>query len=186
MRALPQIMAERPAAEILVIGRDGTSYGRTPPPGTTWKSIFYKEVADQIDQKRIHFTGQLPYRDYLRALQISSAHVYLTYPFVLSWSLIEAMSIGCLVIASDTAPVREVVTAENGFLVPFFDIDQLASRVIEVLRRPHHFQSLRAQARRTVLEGYDLERICLPKMMTLFGEVRSQPRLGHFFEQQQN
>ena len=94
----------------------------------TWKSIFLKEVSDRIDANRVHFTGRLAYRDYLKALQISSAHVYLTYPFVLSWSCIEALSCGCMVIGSDTTPVREVINGENGVLVPFFDHEQLANR----------------------------------------------------------
>ena len=165
MRALPRIMAERPRAEIVVIGGDGVSYGASPPPGTTWKSVFFDEVADQIDQKRIHFTGRLSYADYLSALQISSAHIYLTYPFVLSWSLLEALSAGCVVIGSDTAPVREVLNDKNGLLVPFFDIEQLAQRVIEVLTYPRRFHSIRVQARQTILDQYDLARICLPKMM---------------------
>jgi glycosyltransferase involved in cell wall biosynthesis len=186
MRALPQIMAARPRAEIVVIGRDGISYGRAPPPGTTWKSIFYDEVAHLIDQNRIHFTGQLPYRDYLRALQVSSAHIYLTYPFVLSWSLVEAMSAGCLVIASDTAPVRELINGENGLLIPFFATDQLAKRVIEALERPHEFQAVRAQARRTVVEQYDLERICLPQMLALFRESKHPPGPNHGTQQRRN
>ena len=165
MRALPRIMAERPHAQVLLIGGDGVSYGASPPPGTTWKSVYFDEIADQIDAKRIHFLGRLPYADYIRALQVSSAHVYLTYPFVLSWSLLEALSAGCLVVASDTAPVREVVNNENGLLVPFFDIEQLAERVIEALTYPRRFRSIRAQARRTILDRYDLARICLPKMM---------------------
>ncbi len=120
MRALPRIMAARPHAEVVVIGGDGVSYGASPPPGATWKSIFFDEVADQVDLKRIHFTGRLSYSDYLSALQISSAHIYLTYPFVLSWSLLEALSAGCVVIGSDTAPVREVLNDKNGLLAPYF------------------------------------------------------------------
>jgi glycosyltransferase involved in cell wall biosynthesis len=166
MRALPRIMEERPSAEVVVIGGDGVSYGALPLQGTTWKSVFFDEVADKIDRKRIHFTGRLSYPDYLSALQVSSAHVYLTYPFVLSWSLLEAMSAGCVVIGSDTAPVREVLNNENGLLVPFFDIGKLAERVIESLTYPRRFRSIRAQARRTILDQYDLTRICLPKMMT--------------------
>ncbi len=165
MRALPRVMAARPQAQVVVIGGDGTSYGALPPRGTTWKSLFFNEVAKHIDQSRIHFTGRLSYSDYLSALQISSAHVYLTYPFVLSWSLLEALSTGCLVIGSDTDPVQEVLNSENGLLVPFFDTEQLAERVIEVLSFPHRFRSVRAQARRTILDQYDLTRICLPKMM---------------------
>jgi glycosyltransferase involved in cell wall biosynthesis len=101
----------------------------------------------------------------LRALQISSAHVYLTYPFVLSWSLLEAMSAGCLVIGSDTAPVREVLDGDNGMLVPFFDVDQLADRVIDALAHPGRFRKIRKAARRTILDRYDLARTCLPALL---------------------
>jgi glycosyltransferase involved in cell wall biosynthesis len=165
MRGLPRIMAKRPQAQVIIIGGDEVSYGAPPPQGTTWKSTFFNEVAGRIDPARIHFTGRLRYLDYLSALQVSSAHVYLTYPFVLSWSLLEALSCGCLVIGSDTAPVREVIANnKNGLLAPFFDVDQIAERVIEALANPRRFGPLGAQARQTILDRYDLARICLPKM----------------------
>ncbi len=167
MRALPQIMTARPRAQIIIIGGDGVSYGASPPAGTSWKSTFFDEVAERIDRRRIHFLGRLPYRDYLRALQISSAHVYLTYPFVLSWSFLEALSAGCVVIGSDTAPVREVLDGENGLLVPFFDVEQFAERVIEVLADPDRFQAMRTHARQSIIDRYDLRRTCLPKMLAL-------------------
>jgi glycosyltransferase involved in cell wall biosynthesis len=173
MRALPRIMKARPDAQVLVIGGDGVSYGAAPPPGTTWKTIFFREIADRVDQTRIHFTGRLAYSDYLAALQISSAHIYLTYPFVLSWSLLEAMSAGCLIIGSDTAPVREILNGQNGILVPFFDVETIASKVTEVLTSPRRFRSVRARARRTVLDHYDLSRVCLPKMMALIRNADS-------------
>jgi glycosyltransferase involved in cell wall biosynthesis len=171
MRALPRIMGARPQAQVVVIGGDGASYGALPPRRTTWKSLFLDEIAEHVDPKRIHFTGRLPYSDYLSALQISSAHVYLTYPFVLSWSLLEALSAGCLVIGSDTSPVQEVLNNKNGLLVPFFDTEQLSDRVIEALTFPRRFRSVRAQARRTILNQYDLARICLPKMMAFIQNV---------------
>jgi glycosyltransferase involved in cell wall biosynthesis len=171
MRALPPIMSARPQAQVVVIGGDGASYGALPPQGTTWKSLFFDEVAEHIDRKRIHFAGRLPYPDYLTALQVSSAHVYLTYPFVLSWSLLEALSAGCLVIGSDTPPVREVLNSENGLLTPFFDTEQLAELVTEALTFPRRFRSVRAQARRTILDQYDLARICLPKMMAFIQKL---------------
>jgi glycosyltransferase involved in cell wall biosynthesis len=169
MRALPRIMAERPNAEILLIGGHGTSYGAPPPAGTTWQSLFHDEVAGRIDPRRVSFVGHLPYEDYLRALQISSAHVYLTYPFVLSWSLLEAMSVGCLVIGSDTAPVREVLNQENGILVPFFDVDQLADRVIDALADRDRFRKIRNSARQTVVDKYDLAQTCLPALVDFIG-----------------
>ena len=171
MRALPQIMAKRPHAQILVIGKDQTYYGAQPPKDKTWKSIFLDEVADQIDRSRLHFTGWLPYGEYLKALQVSSAHIYLTYPFVLSWSLIEALSCGCLIIASDTPPVREVINEENGILVPFFQPDKLAETVIDALAKPRSFQAMRKQARRTAVEQFDLKRVCLPKMVALIHKM---------------
>jgi glycosyltransferase involved in cell wall biosynthesis len=167
MRALPRILSARPRAEVVIIGGDGVSYGPAPPSGTTWKMLFFNEIINKIDQGRIHFTGRLPYPDYLNALQVSSAHVYLTYPFVLSWSLLEALSAGCVVIGSDTAPVREVLNSENGLLVPFFDVEQMAERVIEVLANPDRFQAMRTHARHSIIDRYDLRRTCLPKMLAL-------------------
>jgi glycosyltransferase involved in cell wall biosynthesis len=171
MRALPRILAARPQAQILVIGDDGTSYGRLPPPGRTWKSIFLEEVADRVDLTRLHFTGPLPYGQYLRALQVSSAHVYLTYPFVLSWSLIEALSIGCAIIASDTAPVRDVIDGNNGILVPFFDPEDLADRVVALLAYPERYDAMRAEARSTAIERFDVQNVCLPQMMELLASI---------------
>lgn len=165
MRALPRLLAERPDAEVLIIGGHGTSYGASPPTGTTWQSTFLDEVSERIDMRRVHFVGHLPYQDYLRALQVSSAHVYLTYPFVLSWSLIEAMSAGCLIIGSDTAPVREVINRENGILVPFFDTEQLSGRLIEALAYRDRFDGIRAAARQAVLNQYDLTQTCLPALV---------------------
>lgn len=169
MRAVPQILAKRPATHIVILGGDGTSYGMEPPPGRSWKSIFFDEIAGRIDIKRVHFAGRLEYQDYLSALQISSVHVYLTYPFVVSWSLLEALSVGCVVIASDTAPVRDIVTGDNGLLVPFFDIDHLAESIIDVLAHEQRFRLLRASARRSILERFDMRRKCLPEFMALLG-----------------
>jgi len=169
MRALPRILAARPRAQIVLVGGEGNPYGASPPEGETWKSLFLKEVAGQIDQSRVHFLGHLAHQDFLHVLQISSAHIYFTYPFVLSWSLLEAMSTGCLIIASATAPIQEVVNSDNGILVPFFDVEQLADRVIEALAYPRRFKSMRAQARAMAVKDFDLHRVCLPKMLDFLG-----------------
>jgi glycosyltransferase involved in cell wall biosynthesis len=175
MRALPQILQKRPRAHAVIIGGEGTSYGLRPPQGT-WKSVYLREVADRIDLSRVHFVGRLPYPEYVSALQISAAHVYLTYPFVLSWSLLEAMSAGCTVVASDTPPVTEVIDGENGLLVPFFEPAAIADRTIEVLANPRRFRTMREKARQLVVEKYDAERLCIPQMMTLIrGHARPEP-----------
>jgi glycosyltransferase involved in cell wall biosynthesis len=174
MRALPRILAERPNAQIVLIGGHGTSYGASPPRGATWQSVFLKELAGRIDLQRVHFVGHLPYLDYLRALQISSAHVYFSYPFVLSWSVLEAMSAGCVVIASDTAPVREVLDNNNGILVPFFHARQLADRVADVLAQPDRYLKIRAAARQTIVERYDLKQRCLPALANFINSGQIQ------------
>jgi glycosyltransferase involved in cell wall biosynthesis len=121
-----------------------------------------------LDMSRVHFMGGVPYDTFIAALQVSSAHVYLTYPFVLSWSALEAMSAGCLVIGSDTPPVREVINSgDTGVLVPFFAVDELAERVVEALQEPDRFNAIREAARRFVIEHYDAARICIPRMRQL-------------------
>jgi glycosyltransferase involved in cell wall biosynthesis len=157
MRALPRLLAEVPQAEVLLIGSDeGAGYGQPAAKGTTWKARFLNEVKDRIDLARVHFTGALPHAQMLAALSISSAHVYYTYPFVLSWSLLEAMACECLIIGSDTAPVRDAVTSgENGILLDFFDHDALAEVLIRACRRPDDFRELRRAARETVVSGFN-------------------------------
>jgi glycosyltransferase involved in cell wall biosynthesis len=181
MRALPEILRRRPNAQMVIIGRDGVSYGLPPPAGATWKSIFLDEVGDRLDLSRVHFMGGVSYQTFIAALQVSSAHVYFTYPFVLSWSMLEAMSAGCLVIGSDTAPVREFINSgESGLLVPFFAVDELAGRVVEVLEQPAKFTALREAARRHIVDHYDAEHVCIPRMRRLLdlkGNARSSPRV---------
>jgi glycosyltransferase involved in cell wall biosynthesis len=107
MRALQIVQREHKSCHTIIVGGDGVSYGRKPPEAANWREHMLREVS--IDPARTHFVGKLPYEQYVRVLQVSAVHVYLTYPFVLSWSLLEAMACGCFVVASDTAPVREVV-----------------------------------------------------------------------------
>jgi glycosyltransferase involved in cell wall biosynthesis len=167
MRALPLILAARPGARVLIIGKSGVSYGAQPPPGRTWKDLFLSEVADQLDLTRVTFCETLPYHQFLAALQVSRVHVYLTYPFVLSWSILEAMACECLIVGSDTPPVKEVVSHErNGLLVPFFSPFELAQNVIAAASEPEKYRSLRTQARRTILERFDLKKICLPRWVS--------------------
>lgn len=163
MRSLPLLLQLRPQARVVIVGGDGTSYGAPPPKGTTWKQHFLDEVAGQLDLSRVHFVGKLPHAALTALMQVSAAHVYLTYPFVLSWSLLEAMSIGCAVVASDTAPLREVIRdGENGFLADFFDAPALARKAAEVLQHRGELVRVRAAARELVVAHYDLQSHCLP------------------------
>ena len=168
MRMLPQLFARHPTARVLIVGDNGVSYGRSPTRAASWRQQMLAELDGQIDLGRIHFLGRLPYPQYLAMLRISSAHLYLTYPFVLSWSLLEAMAAGCAVIASRTAPVEEVIRdGANGHLVDFFDTDTLAERACEALAHPERQEHIRANARRTVIDRYDLKSICLPAYLRL-------------------
>ncbi len=176
MRSLPAILDKRPKAQVLVIGGDETSYGPNLAGGKTFRGQLLQELGDSLDRSRVHFLGRVPYPVFLQVLQVSRAHVYLTYPFVLSWSMLEAMSAGCLVIASRTAPVEEVVRhRDNGLLVDFFNSAELADTVIAALEQPEAFAQIRRNARQTVIERYDLKRICLPAQLGLLEELAGRP-----------
>jgi glycosyltransferase involved in cell wall biosynthesis len=170
LRAAPEILRMRPSAHILVIGDDkGRPYGAAPPSGRSWKDFFLGQVGHELDKSRIHWLGRLNHKSYLAALAVSRAHVYLTRPFVLSWSLLEAMSTGCVVVASDTPPVREVVQNEkNGLLVDFFDHRKLAQLVADITSRPPGtFAHLACQARKAIVEHYDRDSVCLPRLVEM-------------------
>lgn len=172
MRSLPAILEARPNARVIVVGGDEVSYGRSLGNGMTYRQELLSELGHALDLSRVSFLGKVPYEVYLRILQVSCVHVYLTYPFVLSWSMLEAMAAGCLVVGSRTAPVQEVIQdQENGLLVDFFRPDHIASRVIEALFRPDQFRPLRKQARQTVIDRYDLKTIALPRQLKLVRAV---------------
>ena len=176
MRSLPRILERRPRAQVLIIGGDETSYGPPPTSGKTWREELLAEMGAGLDSSRVHFLGKLPYSSYLKVLQISTAHVYLTYPFVLSWSMLEAMAAGCVVVASRTPPVEEVLReGENGLLVDFFSPAQIAARVVAVLEDRGAHASLGGNARHTVIENFDLKSICLPAQLKLLEEVCGKP-----------
>ena len=138
----------------------------------SWKQIFLDEVAGELDLDRVIFLGKVSPRDYLKILQVSACHVYLTYPFVLSWSCVEALSAGCLVVGSATPPVEEVIEpGKNGLLVDFFDRQAWADTVSDCLANPEKYAPLRAAARQKAIEQYDLATVCLPRQLKLVDSV---------------
>jgi glycosyltransferase involved in cell wall biosynthesis len=162
MRALPAMLLRRPHARVIIVGGDEVSYGRRLSEGT-YRQRYLDEVKGSVDISRIHFVGKVPYDLFLKILQVSSVHVYLTYPFVLSWSLMEAMAAGCLIVGSRTAPVEEVIShGENGFLTDFFSPSALADTVCEALAERQGLQQVRDRARLTIVDRYDLVDKCLP------------------------
>lgn len=174
IEAVAILQKQRPRCHVVIVGDDRVAYGLTRSDGKTYKQYMLETVS--LDLDRVHFTGSLPYSKYLQVLQASSVHVYLTYPFVLSWSMLEALSTGCLVVASNTPPVREVIEDEvNGLLVDFFSPQMIADRVSEVLDHPDRMAELRTQARQTIIERYDLNTL-LPQhiqwLNATLGEVR--------------
>jgi glycosyltransferase involved in cell wall biosynthesis len=177
MRAIPEIQRRRPNARIVIVGGDDVSYSPRLPPGETYRARMLRELDGRIDLSRVHFTGRVPYARYLDLLRRSSAHVYLTYPFVLSWSLLEAMAAGCLVIGSRTPPVEEVIRdGENGLLVDFFSPEAIAERVDFALSRRNDLATLRRSARQAVVQSYDLKRVCLPAQEKLVARLLEAQR----------
>jgi len=186
MRALPELLRRVPRAQILIIGDDSVSYGVQPDENTTWRARMLEELGGRLDQSRVHFLGQVSFEQYLSILQVSAVHVYLTYPFVLSWSLMEALAAGCCVVASDTAPIRDVIAdGENGLLVDFFDAPALAARIAGALHDRSASGRMGALARDTIRQQYDLHRVSLPAQHLLLRQMTGnslgkleRPRLG--------
>jgi glycosyltransferase involved in cell wall biosynthesis/parvulin-like peptidyl-prolyl isomerase len=161
MEAVALLQQHRRECHVVIVGENRVAYGKTLPDGKTYKELMLEKYA--LDLDRIHFTGWLPYSEYLQVLQASSAHVYLTRPFVLSWSMMEALSAGCLVVGSRTASVSEVIQdGVNGLLADFFSPQEICDRIEEALTHPERMAAIRAKARETVLEHYSLSQL-LPK-----------------------
>ncbi len=170
MKIAEKLLKLRPNLQIVVGGEDRVCYG-PKLANTTYKELMLKKC--DLDMDRVHFTGGLPYMEYKKLLQISSVHVYLTYPFILSWSLLEAMSSGCCVVTSDTAPVREVIKNNvNGRLVDFYDIDKFVNTINSLLNDSITSQKIKQQARNTILSSYNLKTL-LPKHIRI---LKNLPR----------
>jgi len=169
MRSLPELLSNCPTTTVIIIGDESKGYGELPTSGHSWKMLLAQEINAAMTPEqwdRIHFLGRIPHDQFLAVLQVASVHVYLTYPFVLSWSLLEAMSVGCAVVGSRTGPVMEVITDEkNGRLVDFFDPSQLSQQICHLLNSPSERSRLGAAARSFVRDNYDLRSKCLPRQI---------------------
>ena len=168
MRALPDMLAARPEAQVVIVGGNEVSYGAKPRDGASWKEVILAEVKDRLDLSRVHFTGRVPYDRLVDLIHVSRVHAYLSYPFVLSWSMVETMAAGTLVVGSNTAPVAEVIQdGVTGKLVDFFDVKGWSAALTDALARPEAYDGMRDAARRMVRDRYDLRSVCLPKQIDL-------------------
>ena len=148
MRALPKVLSEYPDLVVSIVGGNEVSYGAPPPNGGSWKDVFLKEVHDRIDLSRVHFMGKVKYQDHLTLLKRSDAHVYLSYPFVASWSLREALACGCPIVGADSVTVTEFIKdGTNGLVTPTLDPAKLAETILRLLNDKALSAKLRLGAR---------------------------------------
>lgn len=168
MAAAGELLKRRPNLHIVIAGDDYAFYS-PKLEGQSYKDYALSQT--ELDMNRIHFVGMLPFHEYVKLLQVSSAHVYLTVPYVLSWSILNAMSVGCCVVASDTSPVQEVIKDNyNGLLFNFFNSNQLVGKIEYALENREKMQVIRTNARQTVLDNYALEKT-LPQQVNLMNSL---------------
>ena len=164
MRALPKILEARPNARALIIGGNEASYGKKSDIQGGYRAQMEQEVGKDLDWSRVHFLGRVPYADYRTIIQLSRCHIYLTVPFVLSWSLLESMSMQAPIVASGTAPVREVIKdGKTGLLADLLNPDEIAEKAIQLLSDYKLGEKLGKAARAQVVKSYDFEKVCLPQ-----------------------
>lgn len=179
IRSVPQILEKRPNAHIVIVGEDRVCYGKKRPDGQTYKAIMEKEI--HLDPEKVHFLDPLPYGRYLQVLQASTVHVYLTVPFVLSWSVLEAMSCECLVVASDTPPVKEVIQdGINGVLADFFNPEDIAQKVSACLEYPSFMETIKKNARKTIMDRFSLAKT-LPRQINIMKQLTRPSRHKKIF-----
>lgn len=176
MRALPEVLRSNPGCQVVIVGDPAPGYGPGPVAGT-WQDALLNEVGAQLSPERVRFVGLVPVSVFRTLMQISSVHVYLTYPFVLSWSVLQAMSCAALVVGSRTPPLQEVLEHEvNGLLVDFFSPAELASAVTRALGKAADIQAMRQRAREAVMERYDWQTVCLPRQLEWLAQLNG-PRI---------
>jgi glycosyltransferase involved in cell wall biosynthesis len=171
IEALDTILKERPQCHVVIVGSDRVEYNRPLPDGKTYKQLMLERFP--LDLNRVHFTGWLDYDKYRSVLQASTVHVYLTYPFILSWSLMESLACGCLVVASDTGPLQEIIQdGYNGFLVDINSPSSIARRILDVLKNREKMVGIGQQARKRIMDTYNVETVLPRRIELLNGMIR--------------
>ena len=164
MRALPKLLKERPKARVLIVGGNENSYGREVEHSGGLRGMLEEELGDSVDWDRVHFLGRVPYSGLCDIIRVGRCHLYMSMPFVLSWSMLEAMAMGATVIGSDVAPTREVIKhGKTGLLVDYFQPEALADQIIAVVANPEKYAHIGPAARAHVVKKYDFATVCLPE-----------------------
>jgi glycosyltransferase involved in cell wall biosynthesis len=177
LRALPALQKARPQARVAVIGGDDVSYGRKLADGETFRAKLVRELGDRVDWSRVHFLGQIPYADLIALMRIARAHVYLTVPFVVSWSMLEAMALEKVVVASDVPPVRQFVRhGETGLLVDFFNPTEIAETIARVLADPAAHEAIGRAARAEIVTKYDFNSVAYQAFTAFLDRVRAMAK----------
>lgn len=167
MRSLPRLQALRPNARVAIVGGDDVSYGRRLAEGHTFRDWLTRELGDSVDWSRVHFLGRIPYGKLIDLIKLARCHVYLTVPFIPSWSMLEAMALEKTIVSSDVAPIREIMTdGKTGLLVNFFQPVLLAERIADVLADSSNFRMIGTAARERLVSDYDFSTRTFPKWRT--------------------
>ncbi len=176
MRALPKLL-ERPDAIVSLVGGDGISYGAPAANGKSWREVMLKEMEGKLDLSRVHFMGQIPYEQHLSLLQRSDAHIYLSYPFVASWSLREALAVGCAIVGGDCPTIKEFLTHnKTALVVPNLDPDAVAAATLKLLDDAKLSARLRTNARAYAEAHLDMADY-IAKYRAVIEEIAGKPLL---------
>lgn len=171
MDAIRIVLANRPKCHVVIVGKDRTCYGAPSPDNRTYQQIEMDKGG--LDMNRVHFVGLRNRTDYAKILQASTVHVYLTRPFILSWSLMESMAAGCCLVSSATPPVQEVITSgENGLLADFRSPKQIASQIETALDDANLREKLSKRARETIVDRYDLDKMLAKQMDLIYSQIK--------------
>lgn len=180
MRAAIDFLRARPQAHLAIVGGDGVFYGIPPAGGGSWRDALLAELGPALPLDRVHFLGRVPYPAFINLMRRSNVHVYLTYPFVLSWSMLEAMACGVTLVASNTGPVIEVVEhGRNGLLVPFHEPEAVAAGIMAALDLPAAERArLGTAARWTIVDRYDAQSVAVPAWISMLRDRFGLPLTG--------
>lgn len=168
--ALPSLFDAHPNLHVVIVGGNGVSYGPPPKEGGSWREKFWQSVRDKVPAAQVHFVGKIPHTELIKLFSISTAHVYCTYPFVVSWSLLEAMSCGCPVVANRVPPVEEIVTHEaTGLLFDTFTPGAMVAQIERLFKDRQFAEKIGMQARAHIVSKYDLKSVCIPQQLHWLG-----------------